>query len=438
MVKNSKKLIFCVFLFISNEVLAFNSSSYLITHSAIKLFDYDAAYSEYSSSKIEYSENDLQNQLLVLTNLNLLTEANIIAKSLLDINRNNQEAWLIYLTNAKINNNLNSFSQYSKKIQTSLKLVDFIFFDEEKKIKKKEDIVKSIFEVIQATITKDKYKNNYDYVLFYLAIANFLDPYFYEGYFYSAQIYQSLNKYDRAEEFYNKIAVNHELYIDSQKNIAMNNNKIGLSLEAEKKLLKLIDIYPNKPDLILALADIYRIEKKYEKGIIYYTKLINQNGILHQEYWRLLYLRGICYERSSRWNLAEKDFLTSLQINNNSPEVLNYLAYGWLERDEKLEEAMEMLKKAYKSNSQSYYILDSLAWAYFKLSNYNKAAELMEQVVVMAPGEAISLDHLGDIYHAMDRRREAYFFWKQALDLATPLDAISDILKKKLSENNAG
>jgi Putative Zn-dependent protease, contains TPR repeats len=97
-----------------------------------------------------------------------------------------------------------------------------------------------------------------------------------------------------------------------------------------------------------------------------------------------------------------------------------------------------MLVKAYKSNPDSYYILDSLAWAYFKNNKFNKALELMEKVIEMAPGEAISLDHLADIYFAMKRKREAIFFWKQALDLAEPEDMLTEDIIKKLEKNDSG
>jgi len=54
----------------------------------------------------------------------------------------------------------------------------------------------------------------------------------------------------------------------------------------------------------------------------------------------------------------------------------------------------------------------------------------MEEVIDMVPGEAISLDHLGDIYYAMNRKREASFFWKQAKDLASPEDDIKSLRQK--------
>ena len=62
----------------------------------------------------------------------------------------------------------------------------------------------------------------------------------------------------------------------------------------------------------------------------------------------------------------------------------------------------------------------------------------MEKVIEIAPGEAISLDHLGDIYFAIGRKREAYFMWMQALDLIEPEDEIIDKIKLKIENYNAG
>ena len=97
-----------------------------------------------------------------------------------------------------------------------------------------------------------------------------------------------------------------------------------------------------------------------------------------------------------------------------------------------------MLEKAIQKNPESHYILDSLAWGYFKKNNLSKAATMMENVIEIAPGEAISLDHLGDIYFTLGRKREAYFMWIQALDLAEPEDHISESVQLKIDKYNAG
>tara|TARA_B110000008_G_C16911505_1_gene540916 strand:- start:531 stop:1490 length:960 start_codon:yes stop_codon:yes gene_type:complete len=319
-----------------------------------------------------------------------------------------------------------------------MEFLNFIFFNHNGDIKNKTKIAQSIFEIVVASISENNENKNFKFLLFYLSIMNILNPNFDEGYYYKAKIYELSKNYSKAEFFYNQIDINHNLFMESQINNALNKRKQGFFLEGEKSLKKLIKIYDNNKILLTSLADLYRLEKKYNKAIEFYTKSIKINVKSIDIDWRLFYLRGICFERSSNWEMAEKDFINSLKINPDSPEVLNYLAYGWLERNIKLNEATKMLKQAYKANPDSYYIADSLAWAYYKKKEYKKAVNLMEKVIVMAPGEAISLFHLGDIYYAMNRKREASFFWKQALDLAEPEDLITKELLEKLEMYNAG
>ena len=142
-----------------------------------------------------------------------------------------------------------------------------------------------------------------------MSLVTSLDPTFGEAYFYSAQIYQILKNYSKAEFFYNQIPYNHNLFIDSQKNIAMNKEKIGLNDEATKLLKNLINNNKKNFNLILALADVYRLNSNYKEAIKYYTEIIDTQNNSYREYWRIFYLRGICFEQLKNWKFAEKDFL---------------------------------------------------------------------------------------------------------------------------------
>ena len=421
---------------IANNSFALNSSSYLIANTAITLFDYDKAYSEYKGSdSSELSNLELNNKLLVLINLNLYFEAFEVAKKILKIDIKNQEAWSVYLAYSKSKKNIIPFKEYGDLVDDpEMNLLSFIFFEENGKIKNNISTVRSLFELVQASVKNNKNDDNYKFLLFYLSLINVMDPNFYESYYFSAQIYTKLKNYNKAEYYYKKINSKNYLFVDSQKNIAINKSKINQFPQGQKILINLINDNKDNIDLLIALADLYRIEKKYNEAINYYTKIIAQTDNLYLEYWKIFYLRGICYEKFDNWNLAEKDFLYSLKMKPDSPDVLNYLAYGWLERDQKLGDAMKMLTKAYQSNPDSYYILDSLAWAYFKKKQFQKALELMEEVIIKAPGEAVSLDHLGDIYFAVKRKREAVYLWKQALDFADPKALFIDLVKKKIKK----
>ena len=248
-------------------------------------------------------------------------------------------------------------------------------------------------------------------------------------------MYQNIQQSKVAEETFLIIQPSSPYFIDAQISLAVNYSNFLSYDEAQKKIKTLLNNNNNNYSIKRILADFYRVEKKFEKAILLYDEMINQKK---DDLWNIYYRRGICYERLGDWDNAERDFLSSLDIKPDSPNVLNYLAYGWVEREIKLDESLQMLEAAYKANPDSYYIIDSLAWAHFKKNNLVEAARLMELVIDKAPGEAISLDHLGDIYYAMNRKREAIHFWRQALELAEPEDEIQENVQGKIEKFNAG
>ena len=90
---------------------------------------------------------------------------------------------------------------------------------------------------------------------------------------------------------------------------------------------------------------------------MHYTSIIKLNDINNDKLWRILYMRGICFERIDQWEKAEKDFLDALKVDPNLPQVLNYLAYGWIERDIFIDRSLEMLTKAFQKDPDNHYIL---------------------------------------------------------------------------------
>lgn len=429
-------LILC--LFSCNNAFGLNSSSFLIVNTALKLYDFDKAKIEFDQINSDLGESNLHGQLLTYVNLGLLKQANFIAKKIISINKLNQEAWIVCLANAKLKNDKKVFDKFELiKNKSEFDLINYIFFFKNGNIKSKELIAQSIFEVIQTTVNQHNDNIDYRFLLFHLSISTMMDSNFNKAYFYKAEIYNKLKKYSKAELYYNKISITDNLFFESQKNIALNKSKVGLHDEGIKLLKNILVNKENNLILTLALADLYRFQKNYKEAIRFYTKIIKSKDNSFNEYWKIYYLRGICFERINKWELAEEDFLYSLKIKPNSPHVLNYLAYGWLERDVNIKEAMHMLKQAYKNQPDSFYIADSLAWAFYKNNELRKASNLMEKVIIMAPGEAISLSHLGDIYFALNRKREASYYWKQALDLAMPEDNITEKLIQKLEDYNA-
>ena len=436
MIKNSKIfLYFLIFLF-SNTIFASSSSSFLISQTAFNNYDFTQVLNEYDNKRnIDY-KNDYLDELIsavVTENINL---AQKISKKILLTDPNNQEAKLVTMVRA-VNNTkkdeLDSLRFENNKNKNDL--FEFIFFLNDK-IKSKADISNSFLEIVRSSYSNNgtNYSQNYNFLLFYTSLSILIDNENYEAMFIKGQLLQMIDNYFFAEATYLKIPEESDYFIDAQRNIAFNYSRENGFDDVENKIKSIVKKNNEDYEVKKILADFYRIEKKFDIAIEIYSELIEEK---QNDLWYIFYLRGICYEQSDNWEKAELDFLQSLKIKRNSPNVLNYLAYGWIERDIKIDESFVMLIDAYNANPDSHYILDSLAWAYFKKKDYVKAAELMEEVIDMVPGEAISLDHLGDIYFAMNRKREAVYFWRQAKDLAKPEDEITDKIQNKLREYDA-
>lgn len=166
-------------------------------------------------------------------------------------------------------------------------------------------------------------------------------------------------------------------------------------------------------DAKITLADLLRVNEKFAESAEVLNGVIGPNPD-----WRLLYARGVAYDRAGRWADGERDLKAALALKPDDAELLNYLGYSWIDRGENLKEALAMVQKAVGQNPRSGAMVDSLGWAYYRLGDYKKAVELLENAVELEAGDPDINNHLGDAYWRVGRRDEAEFQWRRVLTLA--------------------
>lgn len=179
----------------------------------------------------------------------------------------------------------------------------------------------------------------------------------------------------------------------------------------------------------ITLSDLLRANENYPEAIVMLDALIAEAKTPD---WQLYYARGQAYERTDRWKEAEADLSQALKLRPDEPELLNYLGYAWIDRGQRLPEAMAMVEKAVAANPRSGAIVDSLGWAHFRLGDYKKAVEVLEQAVELEAGDPEINNHLGDAYWMVGRKDEAGFQWRRVLTLK-PDDKIKADAEKKLA-----
>jgi len=199
------------------------------------------------------------------------------------------------------------------------------------------------------------------------------------------------------------------------------------SLENEFNLLK----NPNF-EHYYELANFYKDNQYYEKSIKYYSLALNEINKDHSLVPKILDRRGTSFERMGDWENAEKDLIKSLEISPDQAHVLNYLAYSWIDQGIKVEEGLEMLKKADQLKANDGYIIDSLGWAYYVKKNYTEAEFFLQKAVQLLPEDPIINDHYADTLWMLNKNIQARYVWKYVLKLDSAEQKLKNTINKKL------
>jgi tetratricopeptide (TPR) repeat protein len=256
-----------------------------------------------------------------------------------------------------------------------------------------------------------------DLALIYLQLALYLEPAHQMALLSLADLYEALKKPDLAIKVYDRIPPSSPLHRNAEIQIASDLDALERTDDAKKRLEKLVAEHPKDNEAILALANILRGRKEFAECGDVYSKAVANIPTPEKANWVIFYFRGICYERSKQWPLAEADLKKALQLYPDQPLVLNYLGYSWIDQGVNLDEGMNMIRRAVEQRPDDGYIVDSLGWANFRIGNYDEAVKDLERAVELKPDDSTINDHLGDAYWRVGRVLEARFQWAHAKDL---------------------
>ena len=272
-------------------------------------------------------------------------------------------------------------------------------------------------------------QDNFEKSNFYLNLSNFLNPKFVfnlslvvENHYFNGEYKKAkrvLKNFKKEDQFYFWYRVKKEAQIiEKQRNKKESLNYITAAFNKIQK--------PNNK-FLFDFANFNKNSKEYEEAIKFYSKIINNLDKNSEIKSDLLYRRGGSYERIGQYEKADQDLHYALKIDPNDAYVLNYLAYSWLERGYKINEAIKMLEKAYSIKNNDPYIIDSIGWAYYLVDDYSKAEKLLKRAVELMPDDPIVNDHYGDILWKLDRKIQARYFWGNVLEMD---DAEAEMIEK--------
>lgn len=258
----------------------------------------------------------------------------------------------------------------------------------------------------------------------------YLDPGMDESRVLLAHIAARNERYDEAIRYFQAIRRDDEDWLDAQRRAADLMERAGRRADA-LGLLGMLVQERGDLDSQVQIGDLHRRAGEFALALEAYDRAVRQlGGKVPAEDWNILYARGMTYEQLGKWKEAERDLLAALDYQPEHPYILNYLGYGWADRGENLDRALEMLRKAAALRPADGYIADSLGWALYRLGHYTEAVAPMEKAVGMLPEDSVVNDHLGDLYWRVGRKREARFQWERALNTSEDANASAAIGEK--------
>ena len=142
----------------------------------------------------------------------------------------------------------------------------------------------------------------------------------------------------------------------------------------------------------------------------------------------ILYTYSLGAEKAKNYDAMEKTLRRIIQKKPDDKNALNALGYSFADRGIKLPEAVSLLKKAHQLAPNDMFILDSLAWANFRLGNTNLAIEQLSKAFETKPEAEIGA-HLGEALWSKQDRNGADQVWRKA----ESLDANNQTLKDTMA-----
>lgn len=183
--------------------------------------------------------------------------------------------------------------------------------------------------------------------------------------------------------------------------------------EAQADIKKFADKRSANCGLQLELAEVYQQGKRWNemmKTLDRAEQLANTTSETEQVY----FLRGAGFERQKKYDQSEAAFRKALELNPKDAGALNYLGYMLADRNVRLDEALELVKRAVDLDPDNGAYLDSLGWVYYRQGKLNDARGLLERALDHMQDPTVH-DHLGDVYLKLGKTREAIAQWQDSL-----------------------
>ncbi len=185
----------------------------------------------------------------------------------------------------------------------------------------------------------------------------------------------------------------------------------GGKLEEGLTVLHALDIEgdDDRARLIVSEAQLLRDAGRLDDAL----KLIADALVTQKDNIDLLYEHAMLAEKANQLELMERQLRHIIQIAPDNQHAYNALGYSLADRNIRLQESYDLIRKASDLAPDDPYIMDSLGWVEFRLGRYEDAEKTLRRAFAIKADPEIAA-HLGEVLWVLGREQEARQLWRDA------------------------
>ena len=204
--------------------------------------------------------------------------------------------------------------------------------------------------------------------------------------------------------------------------------------EVEKSLQiveKALEFHPTSVDLWYLDGEIQYNDLNYDDALVSIDRALELARADDRDGWDIYFLRGSIYYFLNNWEMAEIDWRMALDLSPDNALILNNLGYTLADRNIKLDEAEELIRRAVEAEPENGYYVDSLGWVLFRRGKFEEALEYLKRADRLTPNEPEVIDHIADAYWILGEEALAIREWERALE-NEPYEVLAKKIEYKL------
>jgi len=228
--------------------------------------------------------------------------------------------------------------------------------------------------------------------------------------FYLGQLNEERKRFDEALKWYATVTEG-EQYISARSRYAGILAKQGKLPEA-RQYLQQATVHNNQQRVQLTQAEAQLLREANQHQAAF--ELLGEALEKMPNTPDLLYDHAMAAEKLDRLDVLEGNLKRLIKLRPDYAHAYNALGYTFADRNQRIEEAHELIQTALKLAPEDPFIMDSMGWVLYRMGRSKEGLGYLQKAFKLRPDAEIAA-HLGEVLWALGERDEARKVWTEAL-----------------------